>query len=125
VWTYEAVGRKVRKRVPVSTAVVASVLALAGVLATVAANQYLARQDRLRKDFAEALAAVERYAELPYRVRRRQTSDAETRERLSDTVHEVQQDLLFHRSWYGCRTPTSLIPTTRWSARQGGRPAKP
>ena len=99
MWTYEAVGRKVRKRVPVSAAVVASVLALAGVLATVAANQYLARQDRLRKDFAEALAAVERYAELPYRVLRRQTSDAETRERLSDAIHEVQQDLLFHRSW--------------------------
>ena len=84
---------------PVSAAVVASVLALAGVLATVAANQFLARQDRLRKDFAEALAAVERYAELPYRILRRQASDAETRERLSEAIHEIQQNLLFHRSW--------------------------
>jgi hypothetical protein len=83
----------------VSAAIATSVLALAGVLATVAANQFLARQDRLRKDFAEALAAVERYAELPYRILRRQASDAETRERLSEAIHEVQQDLLFHRSW--------------------------
>lgn len=82
-----------------TAAVITSVLALVGVLATVAANQYVARQDRLRKDFAEALAAVERYAELPYRVRRRQGSDAKTRERLSDAIHEVQQDLFFHRSW--------------------------
>ncbi len=82
-----------------SAAIATSVLALAGVLATVAANQFLARQDRLRKDFAEALAAVERYAELPYRILRRQASDAETRERLSEAIHEVQQDLLFHRSW--------------------------
>jgi len=83
----------------VSAAIATSVLALARVLATVAANQFLARQDRLRKDFAEALAAVERYAELPYRILRRQASDAETRERLSEAIHEVQQDLLFHRSW--------------------------
>lgn len=93
------VGQKVCIEVSVTAAFVTSVLALAGVLATVAANQYLVRQDRLRKDFAEALAAVERYAELPYKVRRRQASDSETRERLSEAIHQVQQDLLFHRSW--------------------------
>ena len=82
-----------------TAAAITAVFALAGVLVTVAVNQHLARQDRLRKDFAEALAAVERYAELPYRVRRRQGSGPETRERISDVIHGVQQDLLFYRSW--------------------------
>jgi type II secretory pathway pseudopilin PulG len=86
-------------------AAITAVLALVGVLATVAANQYLARQDRLRKDFAEALAAVERYGELPYRIRRRQGSTPEIRERLSETIHEVQKDLLFHRSWLRVQAP--------------------
>lgn len=62
-------------------------------------NQYQARKDRLRKDFAEALAAVERYAELPYRVLRRQDSTPEVRGHIAEQVHEVQQDILFHKSW--------------------------
>lgn len=62
-------------------------------------NQYQARKDRLCKDFAEALAAVERYAELPYRILRRQDSTPEVRGRIAEQVHEVQQDILFHKSW--------------------------
>lgn len=88
-----------------TAAAVTAAFALAGVLVTVAANQHLARQDRLRKDFAEALAAVERYAELPYRVRRRQDSGPETRERLSEAIHGIQQDLLFHQSWVRIQDP--------------------
>ena len=88
-----------------TAAAITAVFALAGVLVTVAVNQHLARQDRLRKDFAEALAAVERYAELPYRVRRRQGSSPETRERISDVIHDVQQDLLFHQSWVRIQSP--------------------
>jgi hypothetical protein len=83
----------------VIAAAITAVFALVGVLVTVSANQYLARQDRLSKDFAEALTAVERYGELPYRIRRRQESTPEMRERLAEAIHEVQQDLLFHRSW--------------------------
>jgi hypothetical protein len=89
----------------VIAATITAVIALVGVLVTVAANQYLARQDRLRKDFAEALAAVERYGEMPYRVHRRQGSTPETRERLSETIHEIQQDLLFHQSWVRIQSP--------------------
>lgn len=88
-----------------TVATITAVFTLAGVLATVVVNQHLTRQDRLRKDFAEALAAVERYAELPYRVRRRQGSAPETRERLSDIIHSVQQDLLFHQSWVRIQDP--------------------
>lgn len=82
-----------------TVAIITAVFTLTGVLVTLAVNQHLTRRDRLRKDFAEALAAVERYAELPYRVRRRQGSGPEARERLSDIIHGVQQDLLFHQSW--------------------------
>ena len=64
-----------------------------------AGNQYQARKDSLRKDFAEALAAVERYAELPYRILRRQDSTPEVRGRIVEQAHEVQQDILFHKSW--------------------------
>ena len=49
---------------PVIAAIVTGLVALV----VLAVNQYQARQDARRKDFAEALAAVERYAELPYRI---------------------------------------------------------
>ncbi|MDP9438173.1 MAG: hypothetical protein M3P49_05455 [Actinomycetota bacterium] len=74
-------------------------------LVVLAVNQYQARQDARRKDFAEALAAVERYAELPYRILRRQGSTPEVRGRMADFVHEVQQDLLFHKSWVRIQSP--------------------
>lgn len=100
---------------PVIAAVITGVVALV----VLAVNQYRARQDVRRKDFAEALAAVERYAELPYRVLRRQGSTPEVRGRIAEFIHEVQQDLLFHRSWIRIQAPRvadaydSLVQTTR------------
>lgn len=88
-----------------TAAIITAVFALVGVLVTIAASQHLTRRDRLLKDFAEALAAVERYAELPYRVLRRQGSGPEVRERLSEAIHGVQQELLFHKSWVRIQDP--------------------
>jgi phage-related minor tail protein len=79
--------------------VIAAVVSGFVALLVLSGNQYQARKDRLRKDFAEALAAVERYAELPYRILRRQDSTPEVRERIAEQVHEAQQDMLFHKSW--------------------------
>jgi phage-related minor tail protein len=79
--------------------VIAAVVTGLVALLVLAGNQYQARKDRLRKDFAEALAAVERYAELPYRILRRQDSTPEVRGHIAEQVHEVQQDILFHKSW--------------------------
>jgi hypothetical protein len=79
--------------------VIAAILTGLVALLVFAGNQYQARKDRLRKDFAEALAAVERYAELPYRILRRQDSTPEVRGSTAEQVHEVQQDILFHKSW--------------------------
>ncbi len=100
---------------PVIAAVVTGLVALV----VLAVNQYQGRQDARRKDFAEALAAVERYAELPYRIRRRQDSTPEVRGRIAEFIHGVQQDLLFHRSWMRIQAPRvaevydSLLRTTR------------
>lgn len=80
---------------PVIAAIITGFVALLGL----AVNQYRARQDQRRKDFAEALAAVERYAELPYRILRRQGSSPEVREKLAEKIHEIQQDLLFYKGW--------------------------
>jgi hypothetical protein len=74
-------------------------------LVVFAGTQYRARKDRLRKDFAESLAAVERYAELPYRILRRQDSAPEVRGRIAELVHEVQQDILFYKSWVRIQSP--------------------
>ncbi len=103
---------------PSIAAVVAGVLALIGV----AWNQYRARQVARRKDFAQALTAVERYAEQTYRVLRRQDSTPEVRGRTAEFIHEVQQDLLFHKSWIRIQAPRvadvydSLLRATREEA---------
>ena len=106
----------------ISAPVIAAVITGLVALMVLAVNQYQARQDARRKDFAEALAAVERYAELPYRVVRRQDSTPEVRGRIAEFIHEVQQDLLFHRSWMRIQAPRvadvydSLLQTTREEA---------
>jgi hypothetical protein len=51
-----------------------------------------------RNTYAEALAAVYAYQELPYRIRRRPDSSAATRGELGKAISEVQRDLDFHTS---------------------------
>lgn len=104
---------------PVIAAIIAGLVALA----VLSVNLYQTRRDARRKDFAEALAAVERYAELPYRVLRRQgTTPEEARAGIVESIHEVQQDLLFHKSWVRIQAPEvadafdSLLRTTKEEA---------
>lgn len=103
---------------PVAAAVITGLVAILAL----AVNQYQVRRDGRSKDFAEALAAVERYAELPYRVLRRQESTPEVRGRIAEFIHDVQQDLLFHKSWMHIQAPRvadaydSLLRTTREEA---------
>ena len=103
---------------PVAAAVITGLVAIIALVV----NQYQVRRDGRRKDFAEALAAVERYAELPYRVLRRQESTPEVRGRIAEFIHDVQQDLLFHQSWMRIQAPRvadaydSLLRITREEA---------
>lgn len=81
--------------------VIAAVIAiLGGIIAasvTYWFNQRAARRERRALVFAEALNAVEDYAEMPYRVRRRRDTP-EARYTLTDEVSKIQSRLAFHQA---------------------------
>jgi hypothetical protein len=81
--------------------VVAGCFLLAGYLL----NQIWARNERRAKAFAEALAAVENYLEMPYRVRRRPASDSETRATLTNQMSDIKAQIAFHQAWLQVEAP--------------------
>jgi hypothetical protein len=88
--------------------VIAALIAVSGGVISVSItywlNQRLARRERQAKAFAEALAAVEDYAELPYRVRRRRdTRDA--RYDLAEDVSRIQSRLAYHQALLHIEAP--------------------
>lgn len=88
--------------------VIVPVITLIGTIAaatvTYALNQRSARRERWANLFAAALTAVEDYAEMPYRIRRRRnTPDA--RHDLTDKVSEIQSRLAFHQAWLQVEAP--------------------
>jgi hypothetical protein len=68
-------------------------------------NQLWARNERRAKAFAEALAAVEDYLEMPYRVRRRPASDPETRATLTNQMSDIKAQIAFHQAWLQVEAP--------------------
>src|SRR5436853_7906545 len=54
-------------------------------------------EDR-KKTYAEALAAVYAYQELPHRIRRRPDSSPETLRELGTLISDIQRDLDFYKS---------------------------
>jgi hypothetical protein len=76
-------------------AIVAGLVALVGYSLTQLAN----RQERKRKLYAEALAAVREYEELPFRIRRRQASDNATRAALGEQISDTFKLLRFHLAY--------------------------
>lgn len=60
-------------------------------------NQRAARRERRAAAFAAAIGVVERYAELPYRVRRRRADD-EARHKLTEEISEIQSQLANHQA---------------------------
>lgn len=83
---------------------VAVVGALISVSVTYGLNQRAARRERQTKLFAEALAAIEDYAELPYRIRRRPRTP-EGRHDLTEQVSQIQSRLAFHQAWISLEAP--------------------
>jgi hypothetical protein len=75
-------------------ALVAASVATFGYVITVWAKLL---EDR-RNTYAQALAAVHAYQELPYRIRRRPDSSPATRGELGKVISEVQKDLDFYIS---------------------------
>jgi hypothetical protein len=85
-------------------------------------TQRTARRDRLAKSYAEALAAVAAYEELPYRICCR--AGANYREELSRRASDVHESLFFHRAWIKLESESSgdaydsLVRTTKEKRRQ-------
>jgi hypothetical protein len=75
-------------------------------------------EDR-RKTYAEALAAVYAYQELPHRIRRRPDSSPETLRDLGTLISDIQRDLDFHKSLLNLDSPklgeayNALVQTSR------------
>ena len=80
----------------------AAFLTLAGAVITAALsyglNQRAARRERQTREFAEALAVIEDYAELPYRIRRR-SGTPQSRYELTEQISQIQSRLAFHQAW--------------------------
>lgn len=91
-----------------TAALLAGAVAIVGALVSVALtyglNQRTARHERQTKLFAEALATIEDYAELPYRIRRRpRTPDA--RHELTEQISQIQSQIAFHQAWLSLEAP--------------------
>jgi NTP pyrophosphatase (non-canonical NTP hydrolase) len=79
----------------VLAAFVAGLVALTGFLV----NGSLTRATEKRKACAEALKAVERYAQLPYSFSRRPDDTPATLRALAELLADVQIELAFHQRW--------------------------
>lgn len=76
-------------------AIIAGSVALFGYSLAQISNQ----RDRKRKFYAEALSAVREYEELPYRIRRRLSSDDITRAALGERISDAYTKLRFYLAW--------------------------
>jgi hypothetical protein len=87
--------------IPVIVALIAAVTALIGYMV----NGRLNRISDKMKAYAEALAAVEHYRQLPYMIYRLHDSTPETRSQLAKMIGEAQESLSFHRRWLDLGSP--------------------
>jgi hypothetical protein len=105
---------------------IAAIIAILGATVTATLthllNQRTARRERQVRAFAEALAAVEEYAELPYRIRRRRPTAA-ARHELTEQISRLQSRLAFHQGWLRIEAPcvaASYEQLVRAARRQAG-----
>jgi len=91
---------------------ITTAVALAGILVTaiVAVFGYLytarvGRRERIARELAEAVRSVGDYQDLPYRIRRRKASDAETRAALTERASDIHSRLDFHTAWLRVAAP--------------------
>jgi hypothetical protein len=78
---------------PVLAAAVAAAAALVGYWLTYVSKQRASKTEI----YAKALATVEAYKQLPYRIRRRAESSSAVRRELGKAISDVQQDIAFYR----------------------------
>lgn len=87
-------------------------ITLAGIFATgsVAIFGYLhtsraARRERMAQALAQAINAVGDYQDLPYRVRRRPSSEPTVRSNLAARISDIHSRLDFHSAWLRITAP--------------------
>jgi hypothetical protein len=84
----------VKDWIPLLAAMTAAVVALVGYWLT----NRVKRLDAKAEAYAKALAAIEAYKTLPYRIRRRAGTEDSTAE-LRHLISDVQQEIAFYRRW--------------------------
>ena len=57
------------------------------------------KNERKRRVFSEAYAAVIEYKEVPYMVRRRGNSSSDERQRVSNEIRQCQKNLTYYSAW--------------------------
>jgi hypothetical protein len=91
----------------------AGLVSVAGALISVAftygLNQRAARRERHSRVFAEALTAIEDYAEMPYRIRRRPRGLSAQHE-LTEQISQIQSRIAFHQAWLWIEAPSVAGP---------------
>jgi hypothetical protein len=84
-------------------------------------NQRAARRERHSQVFAEALTAIEDYAEMPYRIRRR-PRELSAQHELTEQISQIQSRIAFHQAWLWIEAPSvaepyaELVRTTKTQA---------
>lgn len=91
-------------------AIVAAMIAAFGSLIVFLVDRYLAALARRRENAAEALSEALLWIEMPYRIARRTTDDAATFDRLTSTLHHLQERHAFHRAWLQVEVPAAYVP---------------
>ena len=86
--------------------VITVVGAVIGVVVAYALNQRSGRRERQARAFAEALAVIEDYANMPYRIRRRQL---EARHEISVELDKIQSRLAFQHAWLQIEAPEVAV----------------
>ena len=76
--------------------------AVIGVVVTYALNQRTGRRERQARAFAEALTAIEDYANMPYRIRRRPPG---ARHEISVELDKIQSRVAFQHAWLQIEAP--------------------
>lgn len=80
--------------VPLLAAFVAAIVAISGYWFTNRSKQLDVKAD----SYGKALAAVENYKQLPYRIFRR-TNDPKARANLAQMIDDILQEIAFYRRW--------------------------
>jgi hypothetical protein len=77
------------------------ILPILGALLGAAIGRWSEASNRRRDQYADAVRVLVRWAEYPYRIRRRTSDDPEELRRLTELGHDLQEQLQCHQTWIG------------------------